>query len=135
MLPEDRERAIEAITRALQEEDDLVLAYVFGSVADERATPSSDADVAVLATRPLGTDARKRLIQRLAHVTGRPIDLVDLREAGMPLLQIVLTEGREIICRDEAAKLALFTRMLADAEDFLPLRRRMLKERRERWIG
>lgn len=37
---------------------DLVAAYVFGSQAQGTARPESDADVAVLATAPLGAEQR-----------------------------------------------------------------------------
>lgn len=119
----------------LQDDPAVLLAYAFGSLADGRASPDSDADVAVLAARPLDAEHRRALIRAVADVTGRPVDLVDLHEAGMPLSRIVLTEGRELFCRDRREKDRIIAKMLADVEDFLPLRRRMLRERRERWIG
>lgn len=118
----------------LQHDPEVLLAYAFGSLANGRASQGSDADVAVLAARPLDMEHRRALIRSVAEVTGRPVDLVDLHEAGMPLLRIILTEGRELFCRDRREKDRIVAKMLADVEDFLPLRRRMLKERRERWI-
>jgi predicted nucleotidyltransferase len=119
---------------ALQDDPEVLLAYAFGSLAGGRASFDSDADVAVLAARPLDAEHRRALIRVVAEVTGRPVDLVDLREAGMPLLRIILTEERELFCRDRREKDRIIAKMLTDVEDFLPLRRRMLKERRERWI-
>lgn len=131
--PADPELA--SLRDALQDDPEVLLAYAFGSLADGRASRDSDADVAVLAARPLDAEHRRALIRSVAKVTGRPVDLVDLHEAGMPLLRIVLTEGRELFCRDRREKDRIVAKMLADVEDFLPLRRRMLRERRERWIG
>ena len=130
--PPDPELA--SLRGVLKDDPEVLLAYAFGSLADGRASPDSDADVAVLAARPLDAEHRRALIRSAAEVTGRPVDLVDLRDAGMPLLRIVLTEGRELFCRDRSEKGRLIAKMLADVEDFLPLRRRMLRERRERWI-
>lgn len=126
--------ALEPVAEVLRDESDLVLAYAFGSVAKGKASSASDLDVGVLATAPLSGAEQRRLIGRLAQATGRPIDLVDLREAGMPLLQVILTTGRELFCRDDRVKAALLTWMLGQVEDFLPLRRRVLRERRELWI-
>lgn len=130
--PPDPELA--SLRDVLQDDPEVLLAYAFGSLADGRASPESDADVAVLAARPLDAAHRRALIRSVTEVTGRPVDLVDLREAGMPLLRIVLTEGRELFCRDRREKDRVIAKMLADVEDFLPLRRRMLRERRERWM-
>lgn len=118
----------------LRDDPEVLLAYAFGSLADGRVSPDSDADVAVLAAEPVETEHRRALIRSVAEVTGRPVDLVDLQEAGMPLLRIVLTEGRELFCRDRREKDRIVAKMLTEVEDFLPLRRRMLRERRQRWI-
>jgi predicted nucleotidyltransferase len=121
------------IVEVLQDCQDLILAYAFGSIATGTASPASDADIAVLEAQPLTSGDRIGLIGRLAEATGRPIDLIDLREVGSPLLQVVLTTGRELFCRDTGAKALLMAKMVTDAEDFLPLRRRLLKERRDKW--
>jgi predicted nucleotidyltransferase len=129
---QDLEGAIRAVLAAREE---IILAYLFGSAADGRLTPDSDVDVAVWAARTLDTETRMELIRDLGRTTGRAVDLVDLASTGVPLLQQVLTTGRELLCRDRAAKERLIIRMLNDVEDFLPLRRRALEERRERWLG
>jgi predicted nucleotidyltransferase len=85
--------------KVLQDYQDLILAYAFGSVAAGTASPRSDVDIAVLGVEPLSSEDRIRLVGRLAEVTGR---LIDLREAGVPLLQVVLTAGRVLFCATEA---------------------------------
>lgn len=122
------------VTEVLRDDPDLLLGYAFGSVADGASSPTSDVDIAVLAAAPLRSEHRRHLIASVAAATGRPVDLIDLRSAGLPLLRVVLTEGRPLFCRDRRAKELLISKMLADVEDFLPLRRRMLQERRQRWI-
>ena len=124
---------IARLTEVLEDDRDLVMAYVFGSIAAGRSSADSDVDVAVLATEPLDAEHRRRLVRSVAGATGRPVDLVDLHDAGMPLLRTVLAEGRELFCRDRREKDRLVAKMLADVEHFLPLRRRMLKAQRDRW--
>ena len=127
--------SVRAIAEALEAEPDVLLAIAFGSLSQGRAGFESDADIAVLAARPLGPERRAALTRVVAEVTGRPVDLLDLRETGVPLLRTILCEGTTLVCRDRAARERLLSRMLADVEDFLPLRERLLRERRQRWIG
>lgn len=115
-------------------EPDVQLAIAFGSLARGDARFDSDVDVAVLTDPPLTSDRRTRLMDLVAAVTGRAVDLVDLRAAGVPLLRSVLREGRELVRTDAAAYGRLVARMVADAEDLLPLQQRLLEERRARWI-
>ena len=123
------------LTEALEGEPDVLLAIAFGSLARGRAGFESDADVAVLAERPLGLERRMALMRVVAEATGRSVDLLDLRETGVPLLRTILREGTTLVCRDREARDRLTSRMLADVEDLLPLRERLLRERRQRWIG
>lgn len=118
----------------LEQQEDLLLAVLFGSVARGTAQPDSDVDIAVLGPRALDVRRRQELIDAIAQVTGRPVDLVDLRLAGVALLRAVLTEGRRLFCKDETAWLHLLSRMVTDAEDFLPAQEQLLRERRERWL-
>ena len=64
----------------------------------------------------------------------RAVDLVDLRSAGVLVTREALTHGRRLFCKDERAFVEVLSRMVTDAEDFLPLRRRMLAERRDAWL-
>lgn len=111
----------------------IELAYVFGSVARGTARPDSDIDVAVQAARSLATAARMQWIEALALATGRPVDLIDLRTTGEPLLGQILKHGVRIIGND-AAHAELVLRHLYAMEDFVPYVRRMLEERKPSWI-
>ncbi len=126
---------LERLTEALRQRPEVTLAIAFGSTSRGRATFESDVDVGVWTERPLDAEGREALIRSVASATGRPVDLLDLRTTGVPLLRTILREGRLLIRRDRAAYDRLVSRMLADVEDLLPLRERMLRERRARWIG
>lgn len=74
------------LTEILRSQPDVELAMLFGSMASGRTHAGSDIDVAVLCTSPLTAQRKMALIAELAQATGRPIDLIDLRTAGEPLL-------------------------------------------------
>ena len=130
-LPAD----FDAIARDLAGDEDLCFAILFGSVATGRAGSASDLDVAVFATGPLSAERKIALIARLAELSGRPVDLVDLRTAGVLVTREALTRGRLLFCRDRGAYRELATRMVTDVADFLPYVERLLRERRRAWIG
>jgi hypothetical protein len=71
-------------------------------------------------------------VEALAEITGRPVDLVDLREAG-PVLLISALRGKRLVGRGSSANAALLSRAWTDAADFLPVRDRLLKQRRRAW--
>ena len=108
------------------------LAIVFGSVAKNQATTQSDLDIAISSLTPLGVEDKIDIINALAQATGRPIDLVDLREVGEPLLGQIVQHGKWLIGTD-AQKGALLSQHLIDAADFSPYRTRILAERQRAW--
>jgi predicted nucleotidyltransferase len=134
MKPLEPNSELMRVAEALSADPGLLLAVAFGSASRGRARPDSDIDIAVLAQGPLTSERREQTIRRIAEATGRPVDLVDLRNAGVAILRTILAEGRTLLCRDQRARERLITTMLADVEDFLPLRQQLIKERRDRWI-
>jgi predicted nucleotidyltransferase len=122
-----------AIREVMCQHPQVRLAILFGSTAKEKAANESDLDLAVLADAPLASDLKIRIIGDLATRFGGPVDLIDLRVAGEPLLGEVL-KGRRIL-GDDRTYAELIKRHLFDAADFLPYRNRILAERRAKWIG
>ncbi|HSH27734.1 MAG TPA: nucleotidyltransferase domain-containing protein [Wenzhouxiangella sp.] len=121
------------LAQALEAQGDIQLGVVFGSVASGSAGPQSDLDIAVDAGKPLSSERRMALIDELARRTGRPVDLIDLHTAGQPLLGEVIRSGTRIVgSRDTWARWVSYH--LIEAADFLPLRERMLEERRQAWL-
>ena len=124
---------LDRIGEYLAAQDDLRLAIVYGSLAKGRATSESDLDIAVAGEKSLKADRKMALIRGLAGVTGRAIDLVDLKTTGEPLLGQILAGGKRLI-GDNRHYAELVTRHLFDQADFLPYRERLLAERRKAWI-
>lgn len=112
----------------------LLLAIVFGSVAQGCAKPGSDLDLAVAARHALSAEQKMALINALASRTGRPVDLIDLHTVGQPLLGQIVRHGRRVL-GSAAAHGQLISRHLTEQADFTPLLNRILKERRHAWIG
>lgn len=129
-----QDQTLSSLSRLLAEQADLQVGIVFGSVARGCARPDSDIDIAVLADEPLDAERKRQLIEAVAQATGRPVDLVDLRTAGVAVTRSALLGGRRLFCRNNAAYAAVLSRMLADSADFLPYRERLLKERLDAWI-
>jgi len=122
------------IRQVLERHSSIRLALLFGSLAKGTAHHDSDLDLAVGADHPLSVDETIELISDLAVVTGRPVDLIDLSTVGEPLLGQIIAGGRRIVGNDRLfAELVL--KHLYNQEDFVPYQRRILKERREAWIG
>jgi len=113
---------------------DIHLAVLFGSVARETARADSDLDIAVLANHKLSSNEKIQLIEAFAKKIGRPVDLIDLFDPPQPLLGQIIKTGRRILGTDDAFANLVF-RNLVDQADFLPLRSRALRERRDTWIS
>jgi uncharacterized protein len=110
------------------------LAILFGSLAKGNATSLSDLDLAVLMDIPMTSDIKMSLIDDLACALGRPVDLIDLRVVGEPLLGQILQHGTRLLGSDiEHAE--LIKRHLFANADFTPYQQRILSERRQAWIG
>lgn len=121
-----------ALTDFFERQADIRLAILFGSAASDRLQADSDVDVAVLAAQPLSAARKVQLMSALALITGRPIDLIDLKVAGQPLLGQIL-QGRQLKgSTDLLAQLAY--RNVIERSDFLPMIERSLAQRRRAWI-
>lgn len=110
------------------------MAYVFGSVANGSARPDSDIDLAVLANHVLTVNEKIQLVESVAQATGRPVDLIDLRTAGHPVLGEILHKGQRL-WGDAGTHARLASRAAIDASDYFPYVQRLLRQRRQAWIG
>ena len=112
----------------------IQLAALFGSMAQGTARPDSDIDVAVQASKALRTDERIAITEAIALAFNRPVDLVDLRTAGQPLLDQIVSTGVQVIGTRHHWGDLIF-RNIMDNEDFVPYQKRILEGRRNAWIN
>jgi len=122
------------IRQVLERHKAIRLALLFGSLAKGTAHRESDLDLAVGADHPLDADETMELISDLAEALGRPVDLIDLSTVGEPLLGQIIDGGRRVV-GSNTLYAGLLLKHLYNQEDFVPYQRRILKERREAWIG
>ena len=129
-------RAIDdaGIKQVLDRHPIIRLAILFGSLATGEAGRDSDLDLAIDVDRPLEEHEKIQLIAELAEALGRPVDLVDIFSVGEPLLGQIVTKGKRIL-GDDARYASMLSKHLFNQADFMPYRSRILKERREAWIG
>ncbi len=125
---------LEHVRDYLDHESDVSLAYVFGSMAKGSEKYQSDLDVAIQTVAPLSAPRKMEIIAKLTSIAGRPVDLVDVNQAGEPLLGEILRDGKRLKGSD-SQHVALIQRHIYDSEDFLPAIRRLLSERRQQWIS
>lgn len=132
--PMPEESPIDNLRNLFAVHPDIRLALLFGSLAAGTARTDSDIDIAVQADRPLSAEARLALMDELALAFGRPVDLIDLRCAGQPLLGQILVHGVRIVGTN-ADYGDLIYRNIMDNADFGPCLSHILFMRRRRWIG
>jgi predicted nucleotidyltransferase len=107
--------------------EDILVAYLFGSIARRDARPRSDVDVALLLRQspPSSLEgAQLDLEGVLERVLGRRVQLILLNSAPADLVHRVLRDGRIVLERDRAARIAFEVRLRNEYFDLAPLRRR-----------
>ena len=110
------------------------LAALFGSMARGAARPDSGIDVAVQADKELCADERMAITEAIALAFNRPVDLVDLRTAGQPLLDQIVSTGIQVVgTRHQWGD--LIYRNIMENEDFVPYQKRILEGRRNAWMS
>jgi hypothetical protein len=99
---------ISTIRAYLAQQEGLIAAYLFGSMAEETDHRLSDVDVALLlphnTDRVAAFDTRLRIAAALQTLCQRPVDVVILNHAP-PLLRFqVIQRGRLLVERDDTAR-------------------------------
>ena len=125
----------QALNQLLATYPGLELAFLFGSLSNGTATPESDLDLAVRFKfdQPITAELKQQMIEDLALLSNRPVDLIDLRTASVMLVRQVF-KGRRVF-GNATAHGELLARHLRDVADFMPLIEEGLQYRREQWIN
>jgi predicted nucleotidyltransferase len=126
---------LRAVGETLEESGRVLLAIVYGSAATGAMRSDSDVDVALLGRDALTAEEKLSLSQVLFERLEREVDVVDLRTVNGVLLKQILTKGKVVLKRDEAAYAALLKRMIYNQEDYMPYYRRALRERMDRFVN
>jgi predicted nucleotidyltransferase len=120
-----RRRLERRVAEALASADDqLLAAYLFGSVARGTDSSSSDVDIGILLrTAPSGelNDLRFALEGDLERVLGRTTQVVVLNNAPPDLVHRVLRDGLLLLDRDCSARIPFEVRARNEYFDLLPI--------------
>lgn len=130
-MPENQK--IRQLKNQLEQDPTIKLAILFGSCANETAGSESDVDLAILLNVPLLKEKKILIIQRVAQIFGRAVDLIDLQKAGEPILSQIIKYGI-VIKGSQQDYTELAIKNVYANEDFLPYIKRSLQVRREKWI-
>ena len=120
LLPDDLPARLTRAAARLRGEPGLLAAVLFGSVARGQATPWSDVDIGLLTDKPWADDRLTDLSVDLAATFGRPVDVVDLRRAPLPLRGRAVQDARELVLCDERAWVDFAARTTFDWLDYRP---------------
>ncbi|ETW98767.1 MAG: hypothetical protein ETSY1_17445 [Candidatus Entotheonella factor] len=112
----------------------IQLATLFGSAARNQLTDHSDIDIAVASQTALLLDMRIELANRLTQALHREVDLVDLQSVSGTILAQSLCHGRMILKKDAVLYAELIKRLWFNQADMMPYTRRILAERRRRFL-
>lgn len=108
-------------------QDEVILAYLFGSVATGREHPMSDVDIGVLFSEHVPyeayPDVQVHLIVALPPIVGaEDIDVVILNEATPLLNYEVIRTGKRLFVRDERLRIAFEVKTMREYFDTAYLR-------------
>ena len=123
----------EIITRLLEDEESVILGYLFGSHAEGTEGPLSDVDVAVFLDETLSKadrfKLRMKLMARLSSaLRTSTVDLVVMNDASIVLKYEVIKHGRVLVVKDHELKLDVESRILSAYLDWMYYERRSLDE-------
>ena len=106
--------------------------YRYGSAGTVYERSDSDIDIAVLADHVLSFDERSRLTAELMHLTGRDVDLNDLRRLPVTLRVQIVVDGSRLFAADSAAAAEYEAHTLSDYARLNEERREILADVRRR---
>lgn len=130
-----RSQTMYKLKQLLKEAPDISLCILFGSILGGKENFDSDIDVAIAGQEPLNADRKQELIEKIAVIFERAVDLIDLQVTSGVFLHQILTKGEIVFCQNHTLYAKLIKKMLYNQSDFMPYYHRILKERREQWIN
>ena len=116
------------INQIKEEFPDTIGIWLFGSMAFETASATSDIDLAVLLPKKINNIRLWQCSQSLASKVNLEIDLIDLLEASTVMRSQIMREGKRIFCTDEFKCNLFETEALTDYLRFNEERQELLTD-------
>jgi len=111
----------EAITQQLRQyfasQEEVLLAFLFGSWHKNRTLSESDVDVAIWLRDPYGQEEMNRIWRDLENLLQVPVDLLLLNRAS-PTIAWTALRGSTVMIRDRRFYLKYMLETSREAEDF-----------------
>ncbi len=108
-------KIIEQLKEYFERKPDVLLAFLFGSVAKSREIEGSDVDIAIYGEEEAQRD---RICQDLASLVGRGVDLIRFQEAPATLASSIFKTGIPLTIKDKNLYWKLYLAKTMEAEDF-----------------
>jgi len=128
----------EEIGKVLEGHKEVVLAYLYGSVAKGYAGRGSDIDVGLLLRKDFEAGALypARVAREIKEKCrfSQDVDVRILNDGSQRFLHQVITEGRIILLRDEGERVKFETSVIDRYIDFKPFYKQYDEKRRERLL-
>jgi len=117
------------IKKIFSQENNILLAYIFGSQLQRKTGPLSDYDFAVFLSQKPAFSFKYELKNKLANALNiEQIDLVILNDAPIELKYKVITTGKVIFQKNSIVKTEFEADTLSQYFDYLPVLRAQKKD-------
>ena len=121
-----KEAQLKQLKDHLYQKEEIIFAYIYGSVARNQDTKLSDIDIAIYIDEDKRPEAgpfgyRSELITELQPLAGNDIDLIILNEASNLLAYNVFKEGNLLFNKEPDLRTEVQAKIVDRYLDFLPM--------------
>ncbi|MFH1654237.1 MAG: nucleotidyltransferase domain-containing protein [Pseudomonadota bacterium] len=107
---------IQKLQKYFKENEEITLAFLFGSQAKQRASKLSDYDIAIWTKKKLGIAKINRIWSELQNILQKDVDLILLNSAK-PAVAWAALRGEKLLIRDFSLYLRLVLDVSREAEE------------------
>jgi len=127
-LPQDTQKIIPELVRALDADKDVIALYAFGSLANDALNPMSDLDFGILLNTRLDEGRRfDKHIELIGVFTDifktDEIDLINMNDAPFRIAFQIIKTGKLLVCGNAGALTRFRERLVKSYLDFKCMRR------------
>jgi len=117
-------KKFDEVKKILEAEDNILLAYIFGSQLKGKTGPLSDYDFAVFLSQKPSSQFKYKLKNKLVNVLDPgQVDLIILNDAPIELKYKVIATGKVIYQKNLAVRVEFEADTLSQYFDYLPILR------------
>ncbi len=120
------------IKTIIAELPDVQAIYRYGSAGSKYERPDSDIDIAILANRIVPFQEMTKLAVTLMDLTGRDVDLNEMRKLPVTLRVQIILQGVRVFCKDQVAAETYDSHTLSDYVRLNEERQYILKDIQQR---